>query len=274
MGLLQRGEVCSGLSRINTVPYCKRYGWLCAQTPITQLRMSSFLAAITDDPRTQTQVFIQRGIDRLTQERLSALGIFGKPDQRQLAHDGYRTNIDAFLYATSVNSKVAVSSPVYPLKNYEPTIPLPRPKVLFTLKAKLTNEQLARFKASTSAYGLGEHALSKQTTAYSLSSAPLSFLETKIAHIAGGTMNSLQGYCQVNAAIAAGVLYRIIDLFLRVNSYPYCKTLDLDEQGLQEGLTQIMNFGGVLSPPPDAGDDEDEGLPSCLGTLFVKLICE
>jgi len=223
--------------------------------------MSSFLAAITDDPRTQTQVFIQRGIDRLTQERLSALGIFGKPDQRQLAHDGYRTNIDAFLYATSVNSKVAVSSPVYPLKNYEPTIPLPRPKVLFTLKAKLTNEQLARFKASTSAYGLGEHALSKQTIAYSLSAAPLSFLETKIAHIAGGTMNSLQGYCQVNAAIAAGVLYRIIDLFLRVNSYPYCKTLELDEQGLQEGLTQIMNFGGVLSPPPDAGEDDDEGLP-------------
>jgi len=70
---------------------------------MTVIYYSSALAA----KAVQSPEFVTRGIEKETTARPGDCSIIGFPHVKQLAYDDYRSNICAFLYATSVKSKVA-----------------------------------------------------------------------------------------------------------------------------------------------------------------------
>jgi hypothetical protein len=54
----------------------------------------------------QSPQFQKRGIEGLTTGKLEDLDIVGVPGLKQLAYDGYLSNLPAFLKATAVGAKV------------------------------------------------------------------------------------------------------------------------------------------------------------------------
>jgi hypothetical protein len=76
----------------------------------------------------QSPVFQKKGIEGLTAGRLAQLHHVGIAVEKQLAYDGYISNLPAFLFATSVNAKVSATQVWYkPALNNEHVIPLSLP---------------------------------------------------------------------------------------------------------------------------------------------------
>jgi hypothetical protein len=89
----------------------------------------------------QTPEYITREISGETAGRLGDIHIIGIPHIHQTAYEGYLSNLSAFLFATSVQAKVACDTQFYnPKLDPEFLIPLPLPPLVLSSKQALATE--------------------------------------------------------------------------------------------------------------------------------------
>jgi hypothetical protein len=86
-----------------------------------------------------------KGISNKTSAPLSSLNIFGVPDIRELAYDGYYRNIDCFISATSNRRYTTTSDEGAPLDRSRPLLPLPTPAISFRTSIFQNPDQRAKF---------------------------------------------------------------------------------------------------------------------------------
>jgi len=107
----------------------KRYAPLAVRSCFSYpLSTMLFTASPLQGRAVQSPAFQKRGIDGLTAGRLNQINHVGIAVEKQIAYDGYVTNLPAFLFATSVNKKVDATKTWYKAKlSSDLTIPLPLP---------------------------------------------------------------------------------------------------------------------------------------------------
>jgi len=78
--------------------------------------------------RVQNPAFTKKGLDNMTSGRLETIHHVGLAVEKQIAYDGYITNLPAFLHATVMQSKVSTSGQWFPIRlPLDKLIPLPFP---------------------------------------------------------------------------------------------------------------------------------------------------
>lgn len=167
-----------------------------------------------------TAGFLARGITNYTVASPSELLIFGKPSNKQLAFDGYSSNIEAFICATSIKRKVLCDQSHYPIDpTYEVTLPIALPRTVFALRDKPTAEQEKKMLEAGKDMGLEKVEVGKGHV-YTVERPTLTFLE-KIRRVAPDQCTNLTDYSQIGATISFHQILQFVDLFLATNTYSY-----------------------------------------------------
>lgn len=201
--------------------------------------MFFYLAKKTQNTASQVAAFTQKGIAGLTQAKLSELPFIARALHHQIAYDGYKANIDAFIFATVMKEKVFTTISEARLPSLmDIDLPLPLPSVYFQFKKEPSAASKAKMMEKYEVYDVKEHVRGK-TTIYTMKSPPPAIILEKIIPVAKESTVAIEGYIPVQSYVAAITVYRIIDSFLRVNSYPYSRTLEQsavfgDEEGPQQ----------------------------------------
>jgi hypothetical protein len=206
-----------------------------------------FLAAKVTNIISATREFLSRGLNSFTVGRIGDIGVFGKPLAHQLAYDGYKANIECFLTATATNKKISCSHECCPFpESYKSTVPLPLPRVVFTLVGTLSSEQITRFEQAYGTSGL-EKLVVKDPHTYTLERPT----PENIKKLSRGTKDrsiSLDGYAQIKAVLHLLPIYGMIDSFLATHTYSF-RSHDLyTEENLAEAyLTNAEIRAELLS---------------------------
>jgi hypothetical protein len=122
-----------------------------------------YTAAFIQPNELQAPSFSMRGIKQFTQSTLTDVSIYGKSHISRSAYDGYRANLEAFLYATCHGTKTSVTYFGFPLSNVT-TVPFPlrRPVIAFNLKATATEQGIAKMMEKWSQMGIQKITQSKK----------------------------------------------------------------------------------------------------------------
>lgn len=185
-----------------------------------------------------TREFLARGLNSFTVGRLSDIGIFGKPNFPQIAYDGYKANIECFISATAHGKKVTTATPHAPFPaTYDVTVPLPLPRLVFTITATLTPADRARFENSLASEGLVKLSV-KDNQTYTLSS-PTAKTIRKLSKICRDKTMMLDGYSQLAGLKVILPIYEYIDAFLATNTYSF-KQSDVADKESDLDMNAIM----------------------------------
>jgi hypothetical protein len=154
-----------------------------------------YTASLTKSSAAQHMSFSQRGLSGLTQDRMSNVTIYGRPDEHQLAYDGYRANIEAFIAATAANKKTTTTADSYPIPlELTTSLPLALPKIVFRLAKKPNAEQLAKLKKGLEDAGLEEMAVGKGDPVFLVNKPSYRDLTKVLPGIALPTAPNVEGY--------------------------------------------------------------------------------
>jgi len=233
-----------------------------------------YTATIVSDSKSAVTVhpaFVQRELKKMTQGRMSGLSILGKPLLPQLAYDGYRANISAFLFATATNRRTTTGGYSYPLPFSDDfDFPLAPPSVAFRLKSEMSDTNKKAMMEGWRKYGIKEIRASKKTTIFTLENPPFS-LGPKLAAIGEAELSTPEGYCTLAGFLHAAKLYNIVDLFCRTNTYPAFRELaDEDEMEVDVPPNERFlthNSKRVLV----SGEDADDSSKRRRGAKVLKL---
>jgi len=221
----------------------------------------------------QSPSFTKRGIDGLTAGRLNQLHHVGIAVDKQLAYDGYMTNLPAFLYATSVQSRVIATNVWYkPVLSNEHVIPIPLPPLCILSKKPYKNdEEKSAFRNSLGpievdeSKGLkGQFFILRKPTLNTLKDLPLATIDPHAP--------SPQDATSLSGLISFVQTLKVISLFLATHTYPYKQTpidngddtTDAVILAWKEGryhsassLDRVPRTVGVI--PVDLGDEDFQG---------------
>jgi hypothetical protein len=189
-----------------------------------------YIARAVDKKAQPTIAFSQRGIAGLTQGRISDINLFAKPCEQQLAYDGYRNSIEAFIFATAVGKKVSCSAGQFPIPAaYNPTVPLPLPQTVFQLAKKPSDQFVEQFTSALEEFGLEKVNAGKGNPTFSLKRPTLPLLRDKLHIYASASSPQIDSFAQLPASRSFLQIYQYVDLFLAVNTYEY-KGQDIHEE--------------------------------------------
>jgi len=189
-----------------------------------------YIARTTDKKAMPTIAFSQRGITGLTQGRISDITLFAKPNEQQLAYDGYRGSIEAFIYATATRRKVLCISGQFPLPStYEPCTPLPYPQTIFQLAKKPSDDFVRQLSDALEPYGLERINVGKGNHTFSLRRPTYDLLLNRLHPYSNNSSPQIDSFAQLNASRAFLQIYQFVDLFLATNTYEY-KGQDVHEE--------------------------------------------
>jgi len=167
-----------------------------------------------------TSAFVARSITNYTVASPSDLTIFGKPIGKQIAYDGYCTNIEAFICATSLKKRVNCDLNHYPIDaSHIVTVPIPLPRTVFALREKPTPENEKKMLEFGKDMGLEKLELGKGNV-YTIDRPTIDFL-VKIRKVAPDNCTGVTDYSQLGATIHFYWLTQCVDLFLATNTYSY-----------------------------------------------------
>jgi hypothetical protein len=197
-----------------------------------------YICGSTSGKLIQTQEFSNRKLDGLTQGRVRDIVLFGKADYTQLAYDGYKANLEAFLLATAVKAKVSTKELHFPLPaDYEPQVPLPYPPVIFKLAKKPSDADVTSLRNGLEKWGLLEVKAGKGNPSFSLDRTSFTLLRRTLPAISVPRGPSVTGYAQLEGTSEMLRVYQCVDAFLATNTYFYRKECD------------ETVWGGVLTSP-------------------------
>lgn len=184
-----------------------------------------YIAKETSKTQPSTLAFKERGIP-LTQARISDVVIHGKARSIQLAHSGYKDNIEAFLLATATGKKVTTEGSVYTLPDdLAPTVPLPFPQIIFKLAKTPTANQIRIMSEGLDAQGFQKVDIGKGDPSYTLKAPTFKTITKTLPGICHAQTAFIDNHAQLEAAVLSCRLYQCVDLFLATNTY-YYKTED------------------------------------------------
>jgi len=210
--------------------------------------MFFYLAKRAQNSAQVTAAFIQKGISGLTQAKMSELPYMARANQHQLAFDGYKANIDTFLYATATKEKIYTTATEAGIPaSFEPKIPLRLPGVYFQFKRDPNEQSKAAMMEKYAVYGIKELTFGKAII-YTMSNPNITILKEKLIPVIKESCTPVSSYISVQAYISAFTCLCIIDLFLATNTYPYSRTLEPSaefEQG--EGIGHVAQYQTKLT---------------------------
>jgi hypothetical protein len=111
-----------------------------------------YLAQKTTNPSSGPNIFKAKGITGYIPSTLSSLSVVGLPHVRELAYDGYFRNIDAFLYATSVQRTVFCDVGGYSQFQAREPIDIDHPDVSYVSRVILKPDQETPFMNKIGAF--------------------------------------------------------------------------------------------------------------------------
>lgn len=200
--------------------------------------MFFYLAKKATNAAQQTADFIQRSLSGLTQAKLSDLHFIAKADVHQIAYDGYRANIDVFLYATAMKSRVFTNITEAPVPILLPvTLPIPLPSIYFQFKTEPNPASKAKLMDAYAKYNIMENVQGKSTV-YTMRHPDIAIVMEKLLPYIKDGCTPIAGYISVPSYIAATSFYRIVELFCATNTYPYSRNIDGDDMEDVEGAQQ------------------------------------
>jgi len=183
----------------------------------------------------QTQAFANRHLSGMTQGRISDITLHGYAPVRQIAYSGYKDNIEAFLFATAVKTKVSTKMDHYPIpSDYIPTVPLPLPPIVLKFAKSPPPDFLQAVMAQWEKYGAKRVEVGQGTPCIVVEQPDLALLQ-KAPSWFTPRGPSLSQYAQLEGVLEAVRVYQCIDLFLATNTYFYKKA---DDEGAEPGITK------------------------------------
>jgi hypothetical protein len=213
-----------------------------------------YICADTQGKVPQSSVFEQKGLSGMTQGRLSDIVLLAKPHCNQVAFSGYKDNIEAFLCATARKMKVSISAGHFPIPlDYNPTVPLPLPRIVFKLAKKGTPAGVEKMEKALEKYGLAKRFVGKGDPCYTIDRPDVNFIRNTLPAISLPRGPTIEGYAQADAAVSSLRVYQCIDLFLRTNTYYYREgiereeTIQADTGGLQD-IAEVRIGSGYYRP--------------------------
>ncbi|WCL22999.1 hypothetical protein [Armillaria spp. ambi-like virus 2] len=198
--------------------------------------MSFYIAQQSADGVPQAYSFLQRNISGLTQTQVSKAGFYAQADVSQLAYDGYRANISAFLFATHMSAKVDTHKRAYPLSILRtPELPLPLPPIYFQFKTAPSEATLKIMHQRFESFEFEEHTRGR-THIYTMKNPPPAVVYEKLIPTCLPHCQSIQGYGSLPSYRAGFKVIQIISLYLATNTYPFSRTIDGDGVEVDEGI--------------------------------------
>jgi hypothetical protein len=202
----------------------------------------------TSKGRPTTVAFSSRNLPQFTVTQLSTLGVLGSPNKKQIAYSGYKDNIEAFLYATSMKMKVTIANTSYPVPmDYIPRSSFPYPRTVFGLAKSTNAAEIERMMKGLEGEGIKAIQLGKGGQAYTIDKPSFRTLAVILPSIAKPYISSVDGYSQVEHSLAILRVYQCLDLFLATNTYSYrsnnYQTLVTDTNA---GVASVMELRGGM----------------------------
>jgi hypothetical protein len=211
--------------------------------------------------RVQNPAFTKKGLDGLTSGRLESIHHVGLAVEKQIAYDGYITNLPAFLHATVVQAKVSTSGQWFPIRTpLDKLIPIPFPPLAISSKQPFRNEEeKIQFKLS-----LGENVeelrspkgisyVIRNPSATTLQALPYPSIDPFTPSTADATsLFGLRSYITT---------LKIISAFLATHSYPYRQSSTDDHDRFGEDAAIAWPKGKCFYSNND--EPRGEGSGSC-----------
>jgi hypothetical protein len=185
-----------------------------------------YTASTVAAKRVQNPAFTRRGLDGLTSGRLEQIQHVGLAAEKQIAYDGYITNLPAFLHATSSQKRVTTAHGWFLARiDIDKLIPIPFPPLVLSSRTPFPNEEAKnKFKLS-----LGEGVeeirspkgmtfVIRNVTADTLKKLPYSSIDPNT--LSPNDATSLTGLKSFVLTL------KIISLFLATHTYPYKQVAD------------------------------------------------
>jgi hypothetical protein len=203
---------------------------------------------------------------------LSSLGVIGVPNCKQIAYAGYKDNIEAFLYATAMKTKVSISNTYYPIPlEYIPGAPFNYPRTVFGLAKKTNPDVIDRMLKSLQNEGIKVVQLGKGgQSAYTLEKPSFNTLARILPNIAKPYISTLDGYSQVEHSLSILRVYQALDLFLATNTYSYKREhFETVDATSKDGINSSMELRGKVLHYRE-GYNKDSKIASELGSDISK----
>jgi hypothetical protein len=168
----------------------------------------------------RSQAFASKSIPNYTMATLSEVPQLAKAVSTELAFSGYKDAIEAFIYATAIKSKVSTQAGFYPLPDFNPSIPLPIPPIVFRSRTTLNNTQVAALLAHFESSGIKTLPVGNGPQGFVVERPTWTNLNS-ISRLAGQNTTNPGSVIQQSAITPIRTLYKCIELFLRTNTYYY-----------------------------------------------------
>jgi hypothetical protein len=169
---------------------------------------------------TRSQAFAAKSIPNFTMAILSEVPQMAKAVSTELAFSGYKDAIEAFLYATAIQTKVSTQAGFYPLPDFNPSFPLPLPPIVFRSRTLLNSAQLASLLARFEKSGIKSLPLGSGPQGFVVENPTWSDLNV-ISRLAQTNTTQPGSTIQQSAITPIRTLYKCIELFLKTNTYYY-----------------------------------------------------
>jgi hypothetical protein len=168
----------------------------------------------------RSQAFAAKSIPNFTMAILSEVPQMAKATSTELAFSGYKDAIEAFIYATAMQSKVSTQSGFYPLPDFNPSIPLQIPPVTFRSRTTLTPTQLASLLARFENSGIKTLPGGAGPQGFVIERPTWSDLNV-VSRLCGANTTQPGSTIQQSTITPIRTLYKCIELFLKTNTYYY-----------------------------------------------------
>jgi len=132
-----------------------------------------------------------------------------------------------------MKAKVITAQSHFPLPlDYEPTVPLPYPKIILQLAKKPSDAFLSSFTTAIEALKGNRVEVGKGNPTFVIDNPSFSAIMGSLRGVANHQSPQVEGYAQFPAAVAALQIYQFVDLFLRVQTYEYKGPLGVYDEEL------------------------------------------
>jgi hypothetical protein len=171
----------------------------------------------------ENTLFASKGLSKMKPGPVSSTPTVTVPQTHQIAYDGYLANIDAFLAATSLQTKVNVNAEYFPqvdLFSTEITFPLPIPRITVSF-AKMPQASLQKIIDAVKTKSSMERmeGINRHPAAYIINN-PTWAMIAKLAPYCQDNIPQINGAVQIHHAVQMKAAYAVIELYLRTNTYP------------------------------------------------------
>jgi hypothetical protein len=191
--------------------------------PRHQVTMPIYLAKSIAPGAARSQAFSAKSIPNFTMALLSEVPQLAKATSTELAYSGYKDALEAFLFSTAMNTRVSTQAGFFPLPEFNPSIPLPIPPIVFRSRTLLSAAQVTAIQKRFEDSGIKSLPVGAGPQGFVVERPSWADLNA-ISRLSGDNTTNPGSTIQQSAITPLRTLYKCIELFLRTNTYYYRRT--------------------------------------------------